>query len=290
MQVLRYWHFGFGAAIALSAGLAFATDPVSPYPVCTRKTSPADQEGAKGAHKAASQFYDRGDYEKAIRYWTDAYTFDCNAHPVLINIANAYEKKGDKASAIVALETYLKRAGADATIEEKVKNLKASLQPTPTVTSSPSASTAPSGNGVTTAAPSASAAPSATPPDAPVGPRPFGITPLLVAGGGGVLAVVGAILLPVGLGNISGAEELCPGRVNCSTEAADKGNLGRTQAAAGGALLGIGLAAAAGGLAWQLIANKPKPLPASSVPPKASITVTPTTGPQGSGLIVSGTF
>ena len=47
------------------------------------KASAADQEGAKGAHKAASQFYDRGDYEKAIRYWTDAYGFDCNAHGVL---------------------------------------------------------------------------------------------------------------------------------------------------------------------------------------------------------------
>ena len=140
MHLLRLWRIGLGAAIALSASLAFATDPVVPsYPECTHKASAADTEGAKGAHKAASQFYDRGDYDKAIRYWTDAYAFDCTAHGVLINIANAYEKQGDKASAVVALETFLRRSGADPTIEEKVRNLKQSLAP-PVVTAVPSAS------------------------------------------------------------------------------------------------------------------------------------------------------
>src|SRR3954466_850591 len=126
MRVLRFWRFELCAALVMSAGLAFA-QPAGPYPECTHKPTPSDLEGAKGAHKAASQFYDRGDYDKAIRYWTDAYSFDCTAHGVLINIANAYEKKGERASAIVALETYLKRTGADPNIEEKVRNLKALL-------------------------------------------------------------------------------------------------------------------------------------------------------------------
>jgi tetratricopeptide (TPR) repeat protein len=272
--------------VALSASLAFATDPVSPYPVCNRKTSAADQEGAKGAHKAASQFYDRGDYEKAIRYWTDAYGFDCNAHGVLINIANAYEKKGDKASAVVALETYLKRAGSDQTIEEKVKNLRNSMQPTPTASATPSAAPSASGTGGALPPPSASASSAPPPPEVPVGPRPFGVTPLIVAGGGGALALVGVILLPVGLGNVSAAEKLCPNRdCGTNTDAKAQGNSGRTEVGAGAALLGIGLAAAAGGLAWQFIANKPKPLPA-----KAGVQLTPVLGPQVSGLTLSGTF
>ena len=100
MRLLRLWRIGLGASIALSMSLAFATDPVSLYPECTRKPTSADLDGAKGAHKAASQFYDRGDYEKAIRYWTDAYSFDCTAHGVLINIANAYEKMGDNQRAL----------------------------------------------------------------------------------------------------------------------------------------------------------------------------------------------
>lgn len=294
MRVLRYWRLGLGAAIALSASLAFATDPVSPYPACNRKTSAADQEGAKGAHKAASQFYDRGDYEKAIRYWTDAYGFDCNAHGVLINIANAYEKKGDKASAIVALETYLKRAGSDQTIEEKVKNLRNSMASAPSASTSPTAPPAGSGTGAlppaSSGTPAASA--SAAPPEVPVGPRPFGVTPLIVAGGGGALAVVGAILLPIGLGNISAAEKLCPlnaatGKRECgtNTDAKAQGNTGRTEVGAGGALLGIGLAAAAGGLAWQFLANKPKPLPA-----RAGVQLTPVLGPQVNGVTLSGSF
>lgn len=286
MRVLRYWRLGFGAAMALSASLAFATDPVSPYPVCNRKTSAADQEGAKGAHKAASQFYDRGDYEKAIRYWTDAYGFDCNAHPVLINIANAYEKKGDKASAIVALDTYLKRAGSDSTIEEKVKNLRNSMQPAPTASATPSASPSSSGAGGALPPPSSTGPVEPPPPDVPMGPRPFGVTPIIVAGGGGALAIVGAVLLPIGLGNISSAEKLCPNH-DCGTndEAKTQGNTGRTQVAAGAAVLGVGAAALVGGLVWQFVANKPKPLPA-----KASVQLTPVLGPQGSGLTLTGTF
>ena len=108
MRVLRYWRLGLGAAFALSVSLAFAADP-APYPECDHKPTPADLEGAKGAHRAASQFYDRGDYDKAIRYWLDAYTFDCTAHGVLQNIGNAYEKKGDSARALELYQRALSR-------------------------------------------------------------------------------------------------------------------------------------------------------------------------------------
>ena len=206
MRLLRLWRIGLGASIALSVSLAFATDPVSPYPECTRKPTSADLDGAKGAHKAASQFYDRGDYEKAIRYWTDAYSFDCTAHGVLINIANAYEKQGDKASAVVALETFLKRAGNDPTIEEKVRNRKQSIAPP-----AASATTAP------TVTPSASAVSSATPKPIPssvphAGRKPFGYTPLIAAGGGAAVAIVGGVLLGVGTSAISSAANKCPER------------------------------------------------------------------------------
>src|SRR5262245_37013216 len=152
MRVLRYWRLGLGAAVALGVSLAFAADPApAPYPECDHKPTQADLDGAKGAHRAASQFYDRGDYDKAIRYWLDAYAFDCTAHGVLQNIGNAYEKKGDKQAAIMTFETYLKRSGPDPTTEAKVKNLKASLLAPP-----PSASAS--------AGPPASASVSAPPP------------------------------------------------------------------------------------------------------------------------------
>jgi tetratricopeptide (TPR) repeat protein len=278
MRLLRFWRIGLGAAIALSVSLAFATDPVGPYPECTHKPSPADQDGAKGAHKAASQFYDRGDYEKAIRYWTDAYSFDCTAHGVLINIANAYEKQGDKASAVVALETFIKRTSPDPTIEEKIRNLKQSLAP-PVTSASASASAAP------TVAPTV--VPSAVPVAPPAGTKPYGYTPFIVAGGGAGVALIGGILLGVGTGAIADATKNCPGRACTNTADRDKGNAGRTEQGVGGTFLVLGLAAAGGGLAWELLYNKPRP---SAPPAKASIHVLPIAGPQNAGLSISGAF
>ncbi|HVY45832.1 MAG TPA: hypothetical protein VHB21_08135, partial [Minicystis sp.] len=85
-------------AFALAAGAARA-EGAADYPPCNKpKPSQADLDAAKGAHKAATEFNERGEYDKAIQYWRDAYNFDCTAHALLINIANAYEKKGDKAA------------------------------------------------------------------------------------------------------------------------------------------------------------------------------------------------
>ena len=278
MRLLRFWRIGLGAAIALSASLAFATDPVGPYPECSHKPSPADQDGAKGAHKAASQFYDRGDYDKAIRYWTDAYSFDCTAHGVLINIANAYEKQGDKASAVVALETFLKRTGSDPTIEEKVRNLKQSLA-SPVTTATASASAAP------TAAPTV--VPSAAPTAPPAGPKPYGYTPIIAAGSGAGLALIGGILLGVGSGAIADANKRCSQRACPHQADVDKGNTGRVEQGVGATGLVLGLAVAGGGLAWELLYNKPRP---NAAPARASVHVLPIAGPHDAGFSISGAF
>jgi len=280
MRLLRFWRVGLCASIALSVSLAFATDPVSPYAECTHKPTAADQDGAKGAHKAASQFYDRGDYEKAIRYWTDAYGFDCTAHGVLINIANAYEKQGDKAAAVVALETFMKRAGSDPTIEAKVRNLKQSIAP-PTPTVQVSASAAP------TAAPSV--IPSAAPVARPSGPKPYRYKPFYVAGGGAGLALLGGILLGVGTSAVSAADEQCMTRTRCLKPAVvSSGNTGRMEQGVGATGLVVGLAAVGGGLAWEFVFNKPRA--AAPPPAKASIQVLPVAGPRESGLTISGSF
>ncbi len=281
MRLLRFWRVGLCASIALSVSLAFATDPVSPYAECTHKPTPADQDGAKGAHKAASQFYDRGDYEKAIRYWSDAYGFDCTAHGVLINIANAYEKQGDKAAAVLALETFLMRTGSEPTIEEKVRKLKQSMAlPAPTVTAS--ASAAPR------AAPTVM--PSAIPTAPPAGPKPYGYTPLIVAGGGAGLAVIGGILLGVGTSATSAATDQCgPQRNNCpNDDVISSGNTGRIEQGVGATGLVLGFAALGGGLAWEFLFNKPRA--AAAPPAKVGIHVLPVAGPREQGLSVSGSF
>ena len=284
MCVLRAWRVGLGAGVLLAAGWtladnpALAGDPAGDYPQCSRTPTASDLEGAKGAHKAATQFYERADYARAIQYWRDAYEFDCTAHGVLINIANAYEKKGEREMALQTLDAYLTRApdAPDATnVQEKIQNLQNALKglPPPRPTASASASAPPP------PPPSASA-----PPQPAEGPRPYDSTPWLVVGAGGVALVAGAILTPVGLSTISSAESDCPTRVGCEQDVADRGNRGRTQTAIGLVALGLGTAGVAGGLLWQFVLNKPAP------PGEAPVVVTPAAGPGFSGLSVIGRF
>jgi hypothetical protein len=278
-----------GAAVALSVALcgsatiALGQAPVT-YPECTKKPTPSDVEGAKGAHRAASQFYERAEYDKAIRYWNDAYSFDCTANDLLVNIANAYEKLGDRPATVATLEAYLKRTGPNETLELKVKNLRQLMTPAPTATAVP------------TAAPTVTGAPSAA-PIAPTAPRPYGNTPWFVAGGGGVVALIGIILLPVGYGAIGTANSTCPNHscpVGTSSDVTSKGNAGRAEAGAGWGMLTIGLAAVGGGMAWQLLYNKPRATtPAAPgqppAPPKTGLWVSPA-GPGGPGLSLGGSF
>jgi hypothetical protein len=79
-------------------------------------------------------------------------------------------------------------------------------------------------------------------PPTPEGGRPYGAGPWGLVGGGGAIAIVGAILLPIGMGNVSSASNACPTRMNCAASVADQGNTGRTEVGAGWGLLGVGVA------------------------------------------------
>ncbi|WP_129347069.1 tetratricopeptide repeat protein [Sorangium cellulosum] len=286
--MFRTWLVGLGAGVFLAAGLALAGDPAVEYPECHRTATPADLEGAKGAHKAATQFYERADYDRAIQYWKDAYQLDCSAHPVLINIANAYEKKGDRAQAIAALETYLARtpdAPDTQTIRDKIQNLRNTIrpeQPAPTASQSASAPVAPP------PPPTASVAPSFTAEPPPPQP-PYGYAPLTVTGAGVVTLLVGGILTSSGLSDVADAENGCPTRTNCPPDLAEQGNDGRSRATVGGVLIGLGAAGVAGGLIWQLGFNHPQPS-AGSLASDHELRVTPVAGPGTAGLGLSGRF
>lgn len=263
-----------GLLVALGADARAQT-----YPQCDRQPTADDVEGAKGAHKAAQRFYDKGQYEEAIRSWTDAYKFDCTAHPLLINIGNAYEKMGERPKAIAAFETYLQRVGqnADPTIPDKVANLKVQLEreqakPVPT--------TAP------TATETRLPPPPPPPPGNEAGSGGPGVGPWILVGAGGVAIVVGAIVLGVGLSDISAAEVECPARVGCSPEVESQGNRGRIEAPVGGVVGGVGIVAAAAGLIWYFVAKDDGGGEAAT----ASVSVQPTVGPWMTGLSLSGAF
>ena len=92
MKTRKPLAFAVAAATIMAASLALGAGENYGFAECTKtKATKEDIEGAKGAHNAASRFYETGDYDRAIRSWRDAYDFDCTAHGELLNIASAYE-------------------------------------------------------------------------------------------------------------------------------------------------------------------------------------------------------
>src|SRR5882724_8428311 len=117
--------------ISLSSTTAFAADTKTPFPPCTTVPTESDRKAAQGAFAAGQGSFNEADYATAITYWRDAYRRDCTAHALLLNLARAYELKGERAEAVNALETYLQRKPDDPTAEQiqrRIKTLKDAMK------------------------------------------------------------------------------------------------------------------------------------------------------------------
>lgn len=283
---------GLATAASLVGGLALAQAPQNPFDgECNREATPEEVEGARGAHQAAKQFYERAEYARAIQYWRDVFRFDCNAIGTLLNIANAYERLGDRENAIFALETYVKRvpAGTDVTkIQTRIQNLK-ELQAQAAASASAAASAAAPPPSATTPPPP----PSATTP--PIMVKPYGVGPGVTAGLGAVAIVAGGILIPVGKLRV---DEVIDGgrctqdgdKFSCPDIAlVDRAQSGQTMVLAGKVAMGIGAAAFIGGLVWEFAANKPVAQEADK-PATGRVRISPTISPSQTGVMVHGTF
>jgi hypothetical protein len=246
-----------------SAAAGTAADGKS-YPSCEGRTvSPQDQEAARAAFTLAQTSYNESDYAKAIEYLRDAYRRDCTAHELLRNLARAYETKGDKAEAIKALETYLERVpkAQDAdSIQRRIANLKAQLQPAPSPTTAP---VAPAPKPTVTTPPS-------SPPPSPPPPEDEGegaegkhsVAPWVVVGVGGAAVVAGAIMIGVGVSEQASSRAGCTqntqGQYVCGPgiDPAQRQSQNQTGAATAtaGVVIGIvGVAAVGGGLLWHFL-------------------------------------
>ncbi len=271
------------AAGLLVLAISSNTFGAASYPACDHEPTESDVEAAKGMHTAAKQFYDKARYDRAIETWVDAYNFDCNAHMLLINIGNAYEKLGETEKAIQALETYIARIGdkADRTTVDKVVNLKALLKrqqkPDPPPPPPPDPTTPkphPNGNGD-----------GSTTPDTAAGP---GVLPWVVIGVGGAAAIAGAVLLGVGSSKISDAESICPSHDQCDDlEARELGNDGLTLQRAGGGVFAVGLLAIGGGLVWYFLGSGSSSSQAGS---PTGLDVGVSVGPAYQGFSLTGSF
>lgn len=241
------------AGITLGAGSAAAEDAPKEYPECNKKRpTEGDTSAAKGAFQAGNASFNEADYERAINYWEDAYRRDCTAHPLLLNLARAYELSGQKRHAVIALQTFLTRSpnsSEEGQIRRRVEKLNEQIKAEDAAQASPAPSTT-----------EPTPAPEATEPGpAPVSepsPQESGkkrsVIPLVVAGGGGVLAVVGGIVFFGAQADISDFEKQCPNR-QCppgQESLVDDGNAARSRATVGGAIALVGLAAGIGGTIW----------------------------------------
>jgi hypothetical protein len=285
--------------ISITSAAAFGEGSKTAFPPCTTTATEADRKAAQGAFAAGQGSFNEADYPTAITYWRDAYRRDCSAHALLLNLGRAYELKGDRTEAINALETYLQRKpdAADADqIRRRIENLKTQMaaaeKTAAPVVSAPAAPPPPP-------VPTATAAPAAAPAplDSAEGGRSRSPVPLFVAGGGGVLAIVGAIVFVGGVTKVQQAEDVCPTHKcpldvppQTAADAIEKGNSGRQQQVIGGVLLGAGVVAAGGGLLWYFLSSPSSDAPSKTVFSPRRTAATPAIGPGYAGISLSGSF
>jgi hypothetical protein len=302
---VRFSSWAVAAGLLLCPALASAEDAPKPYPACDRTPTSGDVSAAKGAFDAGNGSFNEADYDRAIMYWEDAYRRDCTAHPLLLNLARAYELNGQKQHAVNALQTFLARVPSSSQedqIKRRIEKLQEQIQseaqaaPTPAagVTAPPTAEPVPPPTPASTVPPPTPAEETHEPN---AGHRP--IAPLIVGGAGLVLTVVSGIIWFGANSDIKDFEKVCPGRVcNESAPGADvaalekaknDGNSAITRRDISGALALVGIGAMLGGGIWYAV-SKPSGGSARTTPHGFTATLSPAFAPGYGGMAVAGAF
>jgi len=277
-----------GGAVAVVPALAHAEDEPKAYPECIKAPTDSETAAAKGAYQAGNASFDEADYPRAITYWEDAYRRDCTANLLLKNLARAYELYGQKRQAVVALETFLVRESSPPDKEQIQRRIEVLKKQIASEKAVPVA--------VAPAQPPAAAV--ATQPQPAPEPEAHGgkrsIVPLIVAGAGGVVFIVGAAVYSKGAKDVNHYAELCPeanGKLECGTGPdavanMEAGNDARTRKTVGGVVAAVGAATIAGGLIWYFV----QPRSAARTGTLQRPLVSPAVAPGFAGLALSGAF
>jgi tetratricopeptide (TPR) repeat protein len=263
---------------------AHAAEDTHPYSECTHEASDTDLTAAKAAFQAGNVSFNEADYPRAILYWEDAFRRDCSAHPLLLNLARAYELNGQKAQAVVALETFLERepnSAERAQIQRRIEVLKKQIdaEQSATPATAPPAPVA-AATPTQTQAPPPNQAPG--PPVLAEHPKSKQMLPLVVAGVGAATFIVGGAIFLHNASKVKNYEKDCGPNHNQCPLGYDTGpaNEAARKQTAGGVTALVGLPILAGGLIWYFMANAPA---------KTAL-VTPAVGPGFYGVAVNSRF
>jgi hypothetical protein len=271
-----------GVGALTFASSAFSAEEAHPYPECTHEASDADLTAAKAAFQAGNVSFNEADYPRAILYWEDAFRRDCTAHPLLLNLARAYELNGQKQQAVTALETFLERepnSSESAQIQRRIEVLKKQLD-------AERAAAVPAAVGPATQNPAQTPAP--TPPSAQntvvlsEHPKSKSVVPLVVAGVGGAMFIVGGLVFLDASKKVKDFEAVCGPQHNQCPDGYDVGpaNAAAKRETTGGVVALVGLPIMAGGIIWYLVSSSPS----------KTATVTPAIAPGFYGVAVNSRF
>ena len=290
--------------VALAVPALAQSGSVTQYPSCPDpppKLSPAELEAAHASYKVGVEAYNRGDYQKALDNFREAFRRDCSKVALLNFISRAYEGLGNKPEAIHALEVYLQRnpRAEDAEdIQTRIKNLKAQLGSNGTATATATV-TATATATVTATATETATAPTATATAAPTGGemRTHGVAPWVVVGVGAAAAIAGGVMIAVGQVKLGDATANCSrdpvsGVLSCANlpgindpnksnqTRSDWESQGNTLRGVGIGVAAVGVAAIAGGIIWHVV---------EPTGPK-SASLAPVLAPGYAGLSLAGKF
>ena len=277
-----------GIALAVAPLIVVGQQGTKEYSECTHQPSENDIAAAKGAFQAGQVSFNEADYDRAITYWEDAYRRDCTAHAMLLNLARAYELHGNLRQAVVSLDTYLARNPTSPQrdqINRRIEVLKEKIAAQPATTDTAGMS----GTGTAGGPPPPATTATGVPPDTTTrGKRP--ILPLIVAGAGGVIAIVGGVLYLGASSDFDDAEAACPTHKNCPKGVEEDGDSAVKRQRVGAVVDIAGLAIAAGGLVWYFVSPPEQTTTGRARPKPSKPRVEPAVAPGYAGLSFSGTF
>jgi tetratricopeptide (TPR) repeat protein len=197
-------------ALGLCAALLCGAFPVA---------AQSDDENARRHFESGAAYLQQSDYENALREFQAAYALS-KRPPLLLNIANVYERMGKLQEAVDALSKYLEedpKSPERTTHETRIANLKKRIEAMPRpAPASTAPAPAPSSAPPPQPTPPPSAAPTAQPPPAPPPSAP-NRAPAFIAFGVGGAAAVGAVVTGlIAKGKYDDAETQC--KPNCSDD------------------------------------------------------------------------